>query len=62
MSKKTNNKKSKERIDESQMSASEVVAGWKKWRTIIRSLNLPIEVVEDDDALDAILREKGYVK
>ena len=62
MSKRTNNKKSKERIDESQMSASEVVAGWKKWRTIIRSLNLPIEVVEDDDALDAILREKGYVK
>ena len=62
MSKKKTNEKNKERIDESQMSASEVIAGWKKWYTIIKSLNLPIEVVEDDKALEAVLRERGYMK
>ena len=61
MSKKKSSE-SKERIDEPQMSASEVIAGWEKWYTIIKSLNLPIEVVEDDAALEAILRERGYVK
>lgn len=61
MSKKKSNESQKP-IGESQMSASEVIAGWKKWRKIIRSLNLPDEVLDDDDAVEAILREKGYVK
>ena len=44
------------------MSASEIIAGLEKWRKIIHSLHLPEEVLDDEDAIDAILREKGYVK
>ena len=62
MNKKTSNEKSKERIDESEIDWSGFGDTCNKWYEIIHSLNLPDEVVEDDDALEAILRERGYVK
>lgn len=51
MKKKKTIKKSKEQVGESQVSASDVIAGWEKWRKIIHSLHLPEEVLDDDDAL-----------
>ena len=49
MSKKMNNKKSKKRIDESEITPTqeEIYAGCEKWFKIIHSLHLPIEVLRD---------------
>ena len=62
MKKKKTIKKSKEQVGESQMTPKEIYAGYEKWFKIIHSLNLSREVLKDDDAVEAILREKGYVK
>lgn len=62
MKKKKTIKKSKEQVGESQMTPKEIYAGCEKWFKIIHSLNLSREVLKDDDAVEAILREKGYVK
>ncbi len=60
MKKKKTIKKSKEQVGESQVSASDVIAGWEKWRKIIHSLHLPEKVLDDDDAFDAAMKEGGY--
>ena len=60
MKKKKPVKKKIERSGESPMSASEVIAGWEKWRKIIHSLRIPEEVLDDDDAFDAAMKERGY--
>lgn len=63
MSKKKTTKKSQEQI--TTPTPEEIYAGCEKGCKIIRSLNLPDDVLndvlDDDDALDAILRERGYV-
>lgn len=64
MRKKKTVKKRTEQVGESGLTPTpeEIYAGCEKWFKIIDSLNLPNEVLEDNAAVDAILREKGYVK
>ena len=62
MSKKKTIKKSKGRIDESQMTPDEIYAGCEKWFKIIHSLHLPSEVLNDRNQMEAILKERGLWK
>ena len=62
-------KKSKERNESKERRKSldeatpdEIYDGCDHWFKIIHSLHLPKEVLEDNAAVDAILRERGSVK
>ena len=59
MSKKKRNE-SKARIDESEIDWSGFMDECEKWRKIIHSLHLPEEILDDDDAFDAAMKERGY--
>lgn len=52
----------KEPVDESEIDWSGLGEACNKMYEVIHSLHLSEDVLNDDDALDAILREKGYLK